>query len=289
MRALQCVLTLLVAVARLFAQQVADPTFDARVDAPAFARQHPKVLFDEGHHNVHKSSTTYRGFVTLLQNDGCVVNVNSAPITAESLRPYNLFVVVGALGAPIADGERARRPAFTNTEVQTVRNWVRAGGSLLLLTDHEPVASATESLVRALGVVPMKDVVVDEEHHLETYYTSNVLASGDNGLLADHAVTRHVRRVVVFGGQSLLFPRSAPAFIRIGARARAQDGGALGNGQAGALRLGRGRVVITGGMGMLSAQLITENGVTGKWGMNVPGVDNRQLVLNVTRWLLEKR
>jgi hypothetical protein len=39
-------------------------------------------------------------------------------------------------------------------------------------------------------------------------------------------------------------------------------------------------------MGMLSGQLFTENGVTSKWGMNVPGIDNRQLVLGIERWLL---
>jgi len=54
-----------------------------------------------------------------------------------------------------------------------------------------------------------------------------------------------------------------------------------------ALTFGRGRVVVTGDMGMLSAQLVTENGVTGPWGMNVPGVDNRQLVLNIVRWLAQ--
>ena len=52
-----------------------------------------------------------------------------------------------------------------------------------------------------------------------------------------------------------------------------------------AMTFGRGRVVVTGDMGMMSAQLVTENGVTGPWGMNVPGLDNRQLVLNVIRWL----
>jgi hypothetical protein len=135
----------------------------------------------------------------------------------------------------------------------------------------------------------MKGVIIDEEHRLETYAASNVLASRDNGLLLDHPVTRDVRRLVVFGGQSLLFPRKAAIFIRVAKNARARDGAAVGNGQAGALRFGRGRVVITGDMGMLSAQLVTENGVTGKWGMNVPGIDNRQLVLNIERWLLKKR
>jgi hypothetical protein len=278
-------LTILLAAAPLFGQQTADPDFDPRVERPAFVRVHPKVLFDEGHHNVHKSDVTYRAFAELLRNDGCVVDVNARPFTAESLRGYRLLVIAGALGAPLDDEAHAKDPAFTKDEVDVVSDWVRRGGALLLLTDHEPVASAEESLARAFGVQPMKSVVIDEEHHFENTYPTNIVASRDNALLAGHPATRGVKRVVVFGGQSLLFPKTATVLIRIGKKAHAEA--ALGNGQAGALRFGRGRVVITGDMGMLSAQLFTENGVTGKWGMNVPGIDNRQLVLGIERWLLE--
>jgi hypothetical protein len=285
-RALPRVLAALVVAAPLCAQQVADPNFDARVDKPAFVTIHPKVLFDEGHHNVHKSELTYKAFVALLRNDGCVVDVNGGALTADRLRGYRLLVIAGALGAPLADQANAQTPAFTEGEVKAVREWVRRGGGLLLLTDHEPVASSEESLVRAFGVTPMKEVVVDEDHRFEPYVATNVLASVDNGLLARHPITHGIERVAVFGGQSLVFPESAAVLIGVSRRARARSGGTLGNGQAGALRFGRGRVVITGDMGMLSAQLITENGVTGKWGMNVPGIDNRRLVLNVTRWLL---
>jgi hypothetical protein len=56
-----------------------------------------------------------------------------------------------------------------------------------------------------------------------------------------------------------------------------------------AFRLGRGRVVVTGEAAMLSAQVVTEESADGKsthpWGMNWPGLDNRQLALNVARWL----
>ena len=46
---------------------------------------------------------------------------------------------------------------------------------------------------------------------------------------------------------------------------------------------------MTGEAGMLSAQVVTEEGATGKeshpWGMNWPGLDNRQLALNLSHWL----
>jgi len=285
MRILPRIFAALVLTAPLYAQQTADPDFDARVGKPAFVHNHPRVLFDEGHHNVHKSNLTYKAFADLLRNDGCLVDVNSGSFTAETLRGYSVLVIVGALGAPLEDEAHAQNPAFTKDEVDVVRNWVERGGSLLLLTDHEPVASSEEMLVRAFGVTPMKDVVMDDDHHFENFYSSNIVASADNGLLVRHAITRNVNRVVVFGGQSLLFPKTATEFIRLGQHAHGSNNGTLGNGQAGALQFGRGRIVITGDMGMLSAQLFTEGGVTNRWGMNVPGIDNRQLVLNIARWL----
>ena len=50
-----------------------------------------------------------------------------------------------------------------------------------------------------------------------------------------------------------------------------------------ALRYGKGRVVILGEAAMLTAQLA--GGAREKVGMNMPGLDNRQFVLNTMRWL----
>jgi len=271
-------------------QQVADPNFDASVEHPRFVRSHPKVLFDEGHHNVHKSTTTYKAFVDLLRNDGLSVDTNDRPFTPERLAPYKILVIAGALGAPLADDVRAKDPAFTPAEIEAVRRWVHRGGGLLLLTDHEPVASSMAALVRAFGVEPSGKVVVDADHAFENYYPTNIAATRENGLLAKHPLTAAVQRAVVFGGQSLLFPSRAAVLIRVGSSARNGEGGRVtGNGQAGAIHFGRGRVVITGDMGMLSAQLFTENGVTSPWGMNVPGIDNRHLVRNIAHWLAGSR
>jgi hypothetical protein len=66
--------------------------------------------------------------------------------------------------------------------------------------------------------------------------------------------------------------------------------GVGGRAQALALRVGRGRVVIAGEAGMFSAQLFRRTLPNGKrvqfrLGMNVPGNDDRQFVLNVLHWL----
>jgi hypothetical protein len=58
---------------------------------------------------------------------------------------------------------------------------------------------------------------------------------------------------------------------------------AKGRAQGLAVEVGKGRVVVLGEAGMLSAQ---RNGPGGSpVGMNFPGYDNRQLALNIMHWL----
>ena len=62
-----------------------------------------------------------------------------------------------------------------------------------------------------------------------------------------------------------------------------------GRAQGLAIEFGKGRVVMTAEAAMFSAQVmrLTENGKTSetKMGMNVPGNDNQQFLLNIMRWL----
>jgi hypothetical protein len=56
---------------------------------------------------------------------------------------------------------------------------------------------------------------------------------------------------------------------------------AAGRAQGIALPFGKGRVVMLGEAAEMSAQLIGDE----KFGMNVPGIDNRQMALNIMHWL----
>jgi hypothetical protein len=279
---LLCVMT---GVAFAEPQQIADPTFDTRVERPILSREQPGMLFDEAHHNVHHADTTYRAFAELVRNDGARLAVNRAKFTPGLLARYRILVIAGPLGGSLQDEKQAASPAFTRAEIDAVRGWVRRGGGLFLLTDHEPVASASAGLVAALGVLPGRAAVLDPAHRLENMYPSNILATRDNGLLRTHPVTCRVERVLVFGGQSLAFP-AGTAVVGLGASARTENKTRpRGNGQVGAFRFGRGRVIITGDMGMLSAQMVVDGEQKTPWGMNWPGIDNRQLLLNGIRWL----
>ncbi|HEV2905305.1 MAG TPA: hypothetical protein VGW32_09665, partial [Pyrinomonadaceae bacterium] len=48
--------------------QVADPNFDAKVAQATYAKNGPKVLFDEAHNNFHTSTGRYKPFADLIRN-----------------------------------------------------------------------------------------------------------------------------------------------------------------------------------------------------------------------------
>jgi hypothetical protein len=58
---------------------------------------------------------------------------------------------------------------------------------------------------------------------------------------------------------------------------------AAGRAQGIALKFGKGRVVVLAEAAMMSAQLAGPE--RRKFGMNRPGIDNRQMALNIMHWL----
>lgn len=290
-----CLLVFLSAVAAL-SQQIADPHFDTRVENPAFTKNFPRVLFDEAHYNFDTINNRYKPFADLLFNDGYHLVVNRKPFAKESLASFKILVIVNPLGGEDMDDEGADGPAFTTEECEALSDWIRAGGALLLIVDHAPFASAAEILAGRLGVDLSKGNTVDAANADKEFNSPSVLVySRENHLLQPHSITNgrsnaeRVNRVLVFGGQSLKGPEGSEAFLKLADTAKdeiappGKNASAAGRAQGLAFRLGKGRVVVLADAAMLSAQLSGSDNQT--VGMNVPGVDNRQLTLNIIHWL----
>lgn len=288
-------------------RQVADKNFNTTVTRPAWTAEHPKLLFDEAHNNIHTAGGLYEPFAALVRNDGYEVIPNRRPFSTESLAGHRILVIANALGA----NESNDSSAFTSDECSAVRRWVETGGALLLITDHAPTGAAAQALAIEFGVEMSRGFTEDSvEHDRPSGDFSQLLFTRDNGLLAEHPITtgrdraERVERVVSFTGQSMRGPDSAVNFLRLGPSAVnrppaiqvEKSGGdtrviitygdpvpATGHGQGIAFQWGKGRVVMLGEAAMLTAQL---DGKTRQpFGMNVPGVDNRQLALNILHWL----
>lgn len=319
-----------------YGQQVVDPNYDATVTRPAYTTKHPKVLFDEAHNNFHTSSGHYKPFASLITNDGFAVTPNRVKLDKKTLEGYDILLIANALGAARQNLPDAGNPAFTDEECDAVRDWVKAGGSLLLIADHAPFGSAAQNMATRFGVDMNQGHTSDPDHHdSETGNMSFLVFTRAGKLLGDHPITRgrsaneQINNVMTFTGQSLKGPPGSTPFLVLsdtardvkrpprdsaaegatttdrlpdgrqlppGASVRISQGGAgmtsaAGRAQAVAFDFGKGRVVVLGEAGMLSAQIV--KGAPAQMmgqeevlmGMNRKGIDNRQLALNIMHWL----
>jgi hypothetical protein len=82
----------------------------------------------------------------------------------QMLKKGDILVIANAEAteAPGPGGES--NSAFSEAECNAVRDWVKEGGALLLITDHEPFGSASEALARRFGVQMSKATVSDPSH-----------------------------------------------------------------------------------------------------------------------------
>jgi hypothetical protein len=264
--------------------QRADPDFDVSIAHPAYKDKHPSVLFDEAHKNFHTASGRYKVFADLITNDGYRVVPNKESFTPERLAGHAILVIANA-----SADSGAAKSAFTTAECDSVQNWVKAGGALLLITDHEPFGSASDELGKRFGVEMSLRVTADAAN--ETQH--GLLFSRDKNQLGDHPImtgrdeSERVDRVLTFTGQSLLGPPGSAALLKFANTAKESGKGkevsAAGRAQGVALKDGRGRVVVLGEAAQLSAQVYGDP--PEPMGMNVPGCDNRKMALNVMHWL----
>lgn len=288
-------------------RQKADNDWVPAVHRPTFTTDHPRVVIDEAHYNSHTARGKYRPFARLLEADGYQVARGEEKLSAERLADATVLVIVNAAGGPkpqilginlpVPTQKTQEMPAFTAVEIEVVRAWVENGGSLLLIADHAPFGSAAAALAAAFGVRMNQGFVEVAATDPGQDESGDIVFSGQNRLLGEHPILTggrseaRIGRVVTFTGQSLDGPPEAAVLLRLpdtaveyvppGPELRQQR---AGRAQGLALEWGRGRVVVLGEAGMLTAQV--SRGV--KFGMNIPGNDNRQLALNILHWLTRR-
>jgi hypothetical protein len=207
------------AVTSAHAQQGPDTTWVPVVARPAYAADGPRVGIDEAHLNFHTSTGNYRPFATLLRRDGYRVAASTARFTRESLAAFDVLVIANARGA--IGAEALSTPAFTPDECAAVREWVRGGGSLLLIADHAPFGTAAEVLSLQFGVDMSKGWTLDSAPGTTEGSATFLRYDRENGLLGSHPILQgrdaaeRVSKVVTFTGQSLSVPAGAEVLLRL--------------------------------------------------------------------------
>ena len=248
--------------------QRADPSFNTKVDKPAYA----------GSSRTRASCST-RPTITSTPRAGDTSRSPSL-ITSDGYKvipqPREVLTRGAQKGRHPGHRQRPGRrgmgepgagdPAFSDAECDAVRDWVQEGGSLLLITDHAPMGAAAECLAKRFGVSMSKGATADPANS-EGDDTSLVF-SRQNQLLGDHPITRgrddseRVNHVQTFTGTSVKGPDGSVPILKLAdtavdlAMTIDKPASAAGRAQGVALPLGQGRVVVMGEAAELSAQLI---------------------------------
>ena len=284
------------------AQQVADTSFRPVVPAPAFAPgRGPVVVLDEAHTNFHTVAGRYAPFVRLLERDGFVVRPNRSRFTRAVLDSVRVLVIANALAKVNETNWSLPTPsAFAPDEITAVSEWVRDGGSLLLIADHMPMAGAAEALAYEFGVVFSNGFATDSVGNTgpvrfrtsdQTLVRHDILEGRSARERVDSVTsfTGSALRLITGGGKPLmvlprgtvvLLPQVAWQFSDSTPRVRGDW--ML---QGAAMQFGKGRVVVLGEAAMLSAQI--QGPQRTPMGMNAPvATQNAQFALNVLHWLV---
>ena len=168
---------------------------------PAFSRNGPVILLDEGHQN----QVFNEGLVRLATADGYKVRRSQSKFTAELLQKANILVILepgirGAVESPMAPP-----PAFTDEEAAVVHDWIADGGALLFALNG--FAAGRHSVLTKLGVEFSLGVITDSQLRKasDTPGSTENVFSGEQFLSSSHKIilgrepTEQVRSVVLAG------------------------------------------------------------------------------------------
>ena len=256
------------------------------------------IYLDEGHNNFHTRTGRFLPFARVLESDGYQVKSYEGKFTPGKLQDGRILVIANALNEKnVNDWFLPTPSAFTQEEIDVVKNWVIQGGSLFLIADHMPMAGAAKELAAAFGFVFTDGFAMD------TLGRGPDLFELKDKTLIESIITRgrnsqeSVDHVVTFTGQGFKIPREATpilvlksSFINLlpdTAWAFKPDTPkyTIGGWSQGSFReFGKGRIVVFGEAAMFTAQLAGPN--KARVGMNSEmASQNYRLLLNIIHWL----
>lgn len=280
-------------------QQVPDTDYRPVIDRPAYKPDKgPVVFIDEGHFNFHTISDRYLPFSLLLIRDGYRTEGYPGQFEMKRLKHGKILVISNALNdANIENWYKPVYPAFTEDEIETVRQWVEEGGSLFLIADHMPMGGAAAGLAAAFGFSFTDGFATDTARSGPALFTRAEGTLADNIITDGDSATEKVDSIYSFTGQAFTIPDDATPILTFDDRylLLLSDTAWVFNdktvfkpisgwSQLAFREYGKGRVVMSGEAAMFTAQLAGPQ--KARAGMNSHFAKrNYQLLLNIIHWL----
>jgi hypothetical protein len=242
------------------------------------ARYHlgPRVAIDLGHYNAAAADSRFLALGDLLTWDGYRITRSRQRLVPEYLKGFYVLLIANAM--PYPAGARGVAEAvglgglatFGADEVEAVREWVRAGGSLLLIADAPHSGKAAAPLAAAVGATlhdcpapVFLPAVVPAEH---------LIREGR----AEYGERVESVAALASGWVETALPAgSGVPILKVPVNGSCAGGKPIGL----ALEFGRGRVVA------LTAQLERDEDLIRRTGVDPARLGNRQFILNAMHWL----
>jgi hypothetical protein len=279
------------------AQQVADMDFKYQIKKTMYETgKGSLIVLDEAHFNFHTLAGRYAPFGQLLQSDGYVLKSGNERFTSEYLSKIKILVIANAMADSSAEWRLPAKSAFKESEITALKQWVQAGGSLMLIADHMPFAGCSAQLSLAFGFNFIDGFAIRRDKKPEVFsYKRNNL--NQNIITKGRTKDEAIDSLMCFTGQGFIAPREATVLTRLNddyevllptvawgfsENTPRMSGQSLVNGAF--MDYGKGRLVVMGEAAMFSAQLSGPLKV--KAGMNsVNAKQNAQFLLNIVHWL----
>jgi len=287
----------------LFSQQVADTTYNPKINNPAYdLGKGSVILIDEGHYNLNTKSGRYQSFSNLLERDGYNVISYKSVFTESELSQGKILVISNALNENVEDWVIPNPSAFTKSEIDVIKHWVHEGGNLFLIADHMPIADASKDLAYAFGFEFTNGFVFDSRTEWSVSRKPAIF-NLKNITLIESIITKGrdstetIRQVASFTGQGFKIPVDATPVLIFDENyinlipdtswvfdENTPRMNVDGWSQGAYKKYGKGKIVAFGEAAMFTAQLAGPNRI--KAGMNSDvAPENYQLLLNIIHWL----
>lgn len=284
--------------ASILGQQQADTSFVFNIENPRYSSvDSPMILIDGMHNNLHQLKSGFAPFAKLAMADG--YNVDALESFSQ-LDSSDIFVIANAINEKNqGNWQRPIYPAFEESEIQTIKNWVEEGGNLLLIADHMPFAGAANDLALAFGFE-----FCDGFAQLSERKNNNEIFSKSNSrlvenVLNDGTIGNPIESLTTFTGSSFSIPEKAQGILKFSENDRCLQpeiawqfndsthiSDLKGKYQGAIMNYGKGKIAVFGEAAMFTAQTIVQNEKVFKVGFNSPAAPNNvEFVRNLLFWL----
>ena len=279
--------------------QAPDYNYISQKILPAYPKgKGPVIYFDEAHKNLHTLNDRLLVTGNLLESDGYKVKPLKSKISSDKiLSNCKIFVINNALNDKnVDDWTNPTFSAFTEDEIENIKNWVEYGGSLLLIIDHMPIPGAAYNLAKKFGF-ELKNGHAMAQPEKDNYFFRVKKTLSDNIITNGRNNSERIDSILSFDGSGFIIPEDATSILTFDSTYYQWDPKSAwelssvkpysikGFSQGAYKKFGKGKIVLYGEAMMFTAQL----GAGLSWvklGMNSEKCPNNyRLFLNTIHWL----